>query len=318
MITLNTSEPHEIFFPHHAKQLGRIKKEEIDFAYYTSALTAYDLIKNQELWLRNITVMNDYMEFDHGKKCLLKLIKETAEGERLKQIFNNLKPNLFDETLLDFEKYAVNMKMDINISCFSEHKCIEEDNGKLSMWRAYGGNNGVAIIFKPELFYWFASIGFDFSSVAYLDEIKLKKEITSLSESISNNLHYVNELSIEELKSILFNIFKFSALCNKHIGFKEEDEWRLIAMNSIHSNHCLVSQEVETKNGTPQIISKIKLSKTLPNDPKLKDMIKKVIIGPCRHPNVIYDSISSALVSIGVESPDRIIYGSDIPFRVNY
>lgn len=44
------------------------------------------------------------------------------------------------------------------------------------MWRAYGGNSGVAIIFKHDLFEnLIKKSGLDFSSVAYLKDSQLKK-----------------------------------------------------------------------------------------------------------------------------------------------
>lgn len=63
------SQIHNIsksFFPHNNKALDHVKKDKINFAHYTNADTAYKIIKNQEIWLRNIALINYYMEFEHG------------------------------------------------------------------------------------------------------------------------------------------------------------------------------------------------------------------------------------------------------------
>lgn len=316
-MALNNLSPNQIFFPKHFEESERIRKENLNFAYYASAETVYKLIIKQELWLRSITAMNDYAEFTHGKKLLIETINESINGKQLKEIFNALRPNLFDQVFSDFQRYSDYMRRDFQIMCVSEHDNIQDKNGKLSMWRAYGGNNPVAIVFKREFFEWFAKDNLDFSNVAYLEKEKLDNEIKNLNESILRNKQNLDNLDSNELKRYLGVIFTFAALCNKHEGFNEEKEWRLIAMGSICENNESIFKEVETIKGVPQLILKVKLE-SLPIGLKLKDMIEKVIIGPCNHPNLVYDSIDLALKSIGVEKPDSLIYGSDIPYRANF
>lgn len=105
----------------------------------------------------------------------------------------------------------------------------------------------------------------------------------------------------------MFNIFRFSALCNKHKGFEEEKEWRLIATASILPETKHITQEIETIQGTPQNIVKIKLSEVDFEGKKFNDMIEKVIIGPCQHPFVTKESIIFALKSIGIEEPEKLL-----------
>lgn len=304
-------------FPHHERQLERVKRERISFAHYTNADTAYKIIKNQEIWLRNIALMNDYMEFEHGKKLLIDLIERTPEGKLLKDSFDNIYPDLFQDVFSKFESWAPYIKNDFYISCFSEHKVAEDKNiGRLSMWRAYGGNAGVAIIFKDELFKLLAEVAqLDFSSVAYYSKEQLRSEIAKLAQSISSNLDNIKNIEANKLQSNLFNIFRFAALCNKHVGFEEEQEWRLIATASVLPTTELVSQEIQTIQGLPQNIIKIKFGETGYEGIDFKNMIDKIIIGPSQFPFEIYKSISSALKNIGVKEPENIIHASDIPLR---
>lgn len=187
------------------------------------------------------------------------------------------------------------------------------------MWRAYGGSAGVAIIFKQDFFRALGNSGLDFSNVAYLNEDKLKLEIANLSISISENkaVIIINILA-NELEKCLFNIFRFTALCNKHKGFEEEQEWRLIATASALPQSNLTSQEIVTIQGTPQNIVKINLKNANFENLKFKDMIEKIIIGPCQHPYEVYKSIVSALKLIGAEKSENMVTISDIPLRVNH
>lgn len=309
---------NEIFFPHHNQQLKRVKSEEINFVHYTNAETAFKIIKNQEIWLRNVAVMNDFREFEHGKECLVKLLDNSEEGQALKNIFNVINPDIFDKVYSNFKNWGSFIKDDFYISCFSEHKNKDDDIGKLSMWRAYGGDAGVAIIFKQDFFSEiYTNYGLDFSSVAYLNPDELKQEINHLTITISSNIEQIKSLSAKDLSFYLFNIFRFSALCNKHVGFEEEKEWRLIAIASQNIKNDLISQEIETIRGIPQNILKIRLKGIALDNLVFKDMIHKVIIGPCLYPWTIRNSIATALRDISVTDPEKIIHISNIPLRVN-
>jgi hypothetical protein len=308
---------NEIFFPHHHLQLKRVEDDELNFAHYTNADTAYKIIKNQEVWLRKVTVMNDYREFEHGKDCLIRLIDTSPEGQLLKDAFDAINPTSFESAYSSFKNWSFYIKDDFYISCFSEHIKIEE-MGKLSMWRAYGGSAGVAIIFKQDFFRALGNSGLDFSNIAYLNEDKLKLEIVNLSNSISKNKATLKNIPKTELENRLLNIFRFSALCNKHKGFEEEREWRLIATASTLPKSNLTYQDIVTVQGTPQNIVKINLKSANFENLKFKDMIEKIIIGPSQHPYEIYKSIVYALKYIGAEQPENMVTISDIPLRLNH
>jgi hypothetical protein len=56
----------EIFFSHSASARDRAIRNGGRFAYYTTSATAHLLLKNEELWMRNTAVMNDFTEVAHG------------------------------------------------------------------------------------------------------------------------------------------------------------------------------------------------------------------------------------------------------------
>ena len=313
---MSTVNLDEIFFSYNSQQLKRVEDEEKNYAHYTNADTAYKVIKNQEIWLRKVTVMNDYREFEHGKDGLIRIIDNSNEGKSFKEAFDSIAPNVFDIAYAKFKEWAYFIKDDFYISCFSEHSQKEDELGKLSMWRAYGGNAGVAIIFKRD-FFKNPHYGLDFSSVAYLKESELIQEITKLSNSISSQKDNLKNTHPTDLEGYLFNVFRFTALCNKHQGFDEEKEWRLVATASMLMGN-LTTQEIVTIQGTPQNIVKINLKNANFGNLKFKDMIDKIIIGPSLHPFEIKKSIVSALRYIGVEEPEKMVNVSDIPLRINH
>lgn len=61
----------DIFFSHSAAARERAIENGGRFAYYTTAATAHQIVKNQELWMRNAAVMNDFTEVAHGLQCLI-------------------------------------------------------------------------------------------------------------------------------------------------------------------------------------------------------------------------------------------------------
>ena len=84
--------------------------------------------------------MNDYTEVLHGIRCLEEIL-EGQVGNRFKSVLNDLFPNLAAEIEIQFVNSKFKLLTDTYVACVSEHKAGPEDvYGRLSMWRAYGGN----------------------------------------------------------------------------------------------------------------------------------------------------------------------------------
>ena len=56
----------DIFCPGVTGKLSEVVSDNRRFAYYNSADTAKSIIENQQIWLRNATVMNDFSEISYG------------------------------------------------------------------------------------------------------------------------------------------------------------------------------------------------------------------------------------------------------------
>ena len=306
----------DIFFQHYWGERNRVENNQTAFAYYTTAETAYNIIKNKEIWMRNIITMNDYKEFEYGRECLKDALELSNEGAGFKASLNGVFPNLFESTYQHFKSWSLGIKHDTYITCFSEHE-PHNKLGRLSMWRAYGGSAGIAIVFKSNAFFNITLDGVDLSSVAYLSHERIAAEIEKVTLAVNHNRDFVASLSEEIVSNTLFAMFRFAALCNKHPGFEEEKEWRLVASPLIYPSSNL-KQEIEVVKSTPQKVIKLKLQ----NDPtnhsqeiEFSALMEKIIISPCQFPNIVFQSLVQALSDIGIEDAGHLIEVSDIPYR---
>ena len=57
------------------------EKSNFYLTYYTNKDTAIKIIDKQELWMRKINLMNDYSEFEYGKKILESVLKNSLRDE---------------------------------------------------------------------------------------------------------------------------------------------------------------------------------------------------------------------------------------------
>ena len=65
--------------------------------------------------------------------------------------------------------------------------------------------------------------------------------------------------------------------------------------------------------GTPQLVRKLELGDN--SNIRLKDIIKKVIIGPTEHPEISRDAFVHLLREEGFEHPELKVEIARIPFR---
>lgn len=66
--------------------------------------------------------MNDFKEFEHGKECLVKLLDDSKEGQALKNIFNEINPEVFDKVYSNFKNWGALLKMTSKYHAFQNIK----------------------------------------------------------------------------------------------------------------------------------------------------------------------------------------------------
>lgn len=307
-----------IFFPHVDRKSREVIAAGGRFAYYTTADTATSILRDKQIWMRNTTTMNDYMEVEYGFECLKAAWGEAGSDNSIYRALEATFAGLYEEVTSHFNAWLPGIRQDTYITCLSEHLVEEDKTGRLSMWRAYGGQAGIALVLNGDVMFSESDVLHAYSSpVAYLSRDKFAVEFLEVAKNIEREATYIKSLDREVVKSILFTMLRFAVLCTKHPGFQEEREWRVVASPAMHPSAFLVPS-VEVVRGTPQTVLKI----TLQNHPDqglvglvLPELLNRIIIGPCEFPQVIVGAFRQLLIEAGVPNPDTKIIVSDIPLR---
>ncbi len=308
-----------IFFPFACPRQMKMLETRNPLVHYTSADAAMKIISQKRFWMREASCMNDKAEMHHGKNCLINAYSDGLK-EKLESVLNPISPEIVKKLESYYDGWMNTFMTDTYLSCFSEH---DEENegglGRLSMWRAYSKNSGVALVLNSPIFFSESEYfnGLYTSPVAYLDDQSFKGEMLGLVSGIENNLDMVSKLEPDIIVDLLFKAFLFATTCTKHPGFAEEKEWRVTYCPKILSADC-IEKGFETIHGIPQIIYKIPIEappeKSL-DDLDLDKFLRYVIIGPTEYPLAMYKAFANLLRDKGVTNPESRVRVSHIPLR---
>lgn len=306
----------KIFHPHALTKTLEALRQGARFVHYTNADTALKIICNEEVWMRKSTCMNDFMEIEHGFDCL----KRAYSNQKAKfiSVFDSAFPDFSSKLEERFNAWLPSFRNSTYISCISEHDASEDPIGRLSMWRAYGGPAGVALVVHGEPFLRPSDALNAFASpVAYLSDRQFELQYEQLLQGFEDNFLLLRDLGEDQLLHRLFEVFRLATLCTKHPGFAEEREWRIIYSPSLYES-AKIRPAVFTFNGVPQKIYKIPL-KNVPEEGlygiEVAELVERVIVGPTQFPLEIREALAIALSEKGVSNSLDIIYVSDIPLR---
>lgn len=308
-----------ILFPYSHERTAAAREHNARFAYYTTAESAFKILSSQKIWLRNARLMNDFSEINHGLQCVDAALNSES-GKLFETTLEYCAPGLSVAVRDALEHFQPSIGLDSYIACVSEHLGSEDRNGRLSMWRAYGGNSGVAIIVNGAALFGNGQASSVLSSpVLYADSTSFLAEFARTVEGIQAHRDQLRALGLHDLHRIIFDMLRFAVLCTKHPGFSEEREWRMLASPSLQGVKNL-ERSTEVLRGVPQTILKLPFK----NDPSnglvglgLDELLDRIIIGPCAHPQVTYLAFVDLLISLGVSHPDKRVVATDIPLRVD-
>jgi hypothetical protein len=306
----------DIFFPHASKRLHSALACNQRFVHYTNAETATKIIRGNAVWMRKSSLMKDYREVEHGFQCLAAAYQNNKQ--RFCSLLDGMFPGFCAKLEERFSGWMPAFRMDTYITCISEHIEGEDLHGRLSMWRAYGGVNGVAIVVNGGPFLRPSNALKAYTSpVAYLNDKDFEIEFIGLLDSIEANRGFILSLGAGAVFDNMFAAFRYAVLCTKHPGFHEEREWRVVYSPSFVKSDRIV-QSIESINGVPQSIYKIPFV-DVPGEGLsglcLPASIDRVIIGPTKYPLGIYDALVSLLTEAGVADAPLKVVISDIPLR---
>lgn len=288
------------------------------FVHYTAAPAAMSLIRNREIWLRNTQCMNDFSEVRHGLELLRDAYRGRA-GQRLLDFLDEVHPGLRATARERFEELGRTIGLETYIACVSEHDASEDRIGRLSMWRAYSGACGVALVLRSDPLFGTESnaLGVFTGPVRYADRPAFLAGFDDFAARLEAERDYVAELGREGTVESLVGSYYAAALSTKHPGFAEEREWR-VAFNPRLQGDARLARGVEVCRGEPQIVYRLPIR----NDPAagvermgFDEMLERLIIGPSENPRAVRDAFVELLAEAGVRDPAARVLVSDIPVR---
>jgi hypothetical protein len=314
-----------IFLPHSRRQRNRLyiesngSRQPARFVHYTSAEAGLKIIQRKRLWMRNTTCMSDYREVQHGYGILTNFFSDKGQRDVFERVIESCAPGSVREALGLFDQWWVNIQYNTFITSISEHDEKEDLHGRLSMWRAFGGNGArVAIVFKiPWHSEGAGALNLMFSPVAYLTGEEVQASFFEVIDNVKRECAFLATVDRPKIIEILFTMFVATVTCLKHEGFREEREWRAI-YSPTRMPSPLMKSSVETVNGIPQVVFELPLDGNAA--PELADLdfamtFERLILGPSQYPAAMVQAFLKTLRNAGIEDAEKRIVISGIPIR---
>ena len=288
----------------------RLKDSNFFLTYYTSAKVAIDIIRKEELWLRSTTLMNDFSEVRHGIQLLRLALQDDEVLLLICQIYDQLEgcekklfldpvENLYNHLL--YGTYAI---------CFSASNINECKNGKLSMWRGYGGSSGAAMsIATHKLQHDYPSNSVVLLQMLYLNQHDFTEMTKQILRRVFHNRRKLSEIGAENVSRILLISLASLVLQTKHPAFEEEQEWRLMVNSTVFGDVGL-EDSIEVIEDVPQRVFKAGLKS---GEVTAQEFLHSIAVGPCLSAGSIGEAIAIELTEAGFSKTE--IYIANVPFR---
>jgi len=289
-------------------------------AHYTTIETLARVMSGDELWLSNPLFMNDHEEIRFGIENGMFIARASSDlktacgdDDRVQRFFT-----AFEQR---YQVVANKNVLDYYVLCLSLHD-RDDDDGVLSMWRAYGGNgNGAALVFDA------AQLGENrlpfliLGKVTYLSTSQRLSRIENVVSQFASILAGggVPTGDLHMAAWILFEKLKLDSLFIKHHGFKEEKEWRLVYLGERDEEGHLTSMlsySVGKRGIEPRLKLKIQpIAGVTAPDLSLAKLLDRILLGPSVSHTLAFKSIAKMLVHEG--KPDFVekLRASTIPLR---
>lgn len=328
---------YETFFHDGPNSYAAGRKTQADFAYYTTAETLIKIIESRSIFMRNTKVLNDISEVKFGYDYLRHSVDQ-PEGDELFAALRDIDPSL-DKEHLFWKFFGGNHYPKIADSTYvlslSDHsKAKSQDLGLLSMWRAYGGSTGVALVIDgaKTVFVESDALNAWTHPVQYVDcdpnyafskDNWLTGEFRKITSKIIENREFLRRIDPAPITGHLMYAFNLAVVRTKHAAFREENEWRVIRTQGWMDNVKVGMPTTETIRGIPQKVVKLNLEnykEATPNplNLELNNIVKKVLIGPCYHADIIAEAVAERLESAGVVNARARVTITNIPYRANH
>lgn len=315
-MSMDIADLNRVFLPHAFEEVARAKDQNVRFAYYTTADTAIKLLRSKEMWLRNARLMNDFSEVEHGIKCYEEVLHGKV-GDELFDLLDDIHDGVSGHLLSWLDQSRERITQGTYVVCVSEHDPSEDQLGRLSMWRAYGGKSGVALVFSTDaLLGDREQLGAFSGPVVYGGIEEIEASLRRVIGNVRANLPALRVTDKVSLIQSLLQMILVGCFYTKNPGFKEEKEWRVIA-NPSFSDAKKLTASVESVEGLPQPVMKIPLVDG-PNVTGLEvsQILERVIVGPCTNSSLVRQAIEMTFIQLGYAEPAPPVICSNIPLRL--
>lgn len=309
----------QIFYPYALEKTVEALSSGQSFVHYCSSTAAASMIENEQVWMRNVTWMNDSSEIAHGKMCLAAALQSDVAAE-LAGILDGRFPSFTANLHGILNSWIPHFEQETYITCLTEQLPNEEQMGRLSMWRAYGaGSNPVAFVVNGGPFLRPSDALDAYTSpVAYLSPAQFLHQFTKVARNIIDNIDYLQRLGRDHVLANLFAAYRYAIICTKHPSFYEEREWRIIYQPTFQQSRRLIAGRT-TIAGAPQRIFKIPMVDVPEEDfygATLPDIFCKLLIGPSPTSQQLQREFIVLLSEKGVTDAASRVEISDVPLRL--
>ncbi|MEQ1782958.1 MAG: DUF2971 domain-containing protein [Hyphomonadaceae bacterium] len=219
--------------------------------HYTSAEAAMKIVQAKSVWLRNVTLMNDFSEIDYGIEYASRALG-SEPGKRFIAKLSALDTHGVESALASYDNWVRGACKNTYIVSLSDHDDCEDLHGRLSMWRAYGGTSSVALVMNSAPFVTETdALGAFSTSVEYKELSDVDRPMTQRLLTLEANLQNVAQQK-EWVSHFLSQMLLGAALGVKHPGFGEEREWRVYHLPGYYPDTASLQHQIVCLKGIPR------------------------------------------------------------------
>lgn len=223
--------------------------------HYTTSEAFVSILNNKEMWFTDYRFLNDTQEFHFVEHRAKRLISDYSFEDR-KRDFAQL-PRADDHSIKYFDVFLHYFKREFigQIYTFYEGNAVSRldssnylpyvfsmsaDDDSLSQWRAYGKGE-ICIEFDVGAIQSLASTMELIRPVVYMSNCQLDEMLTRYIErgldDLFSHAGYVDQDMIANAADYIRPHMErsFNPIFIKHVGFKEEQEWRVVINMALYS-----------------------------------------------------------------------------------
>ena len=276
-------------------------------AHFTRAQIALDILTKREIWLGNVAYMNDYNEMTTGMKLVSEVVNVYPWKQSFRGALNSINHGLSEEVIT-----TLNAIQQRYYHTYGFYMCeFNKDNlfGEQYMWKNYASESGVAIVFNNSIIDKETNpLTVELLPMYYYGREEVIREVEDFTAFINDNILDIKQISYELVKNAILDKLSYAVWSLKDPKYRLEKEWRLmlndkIMLLGLGSKGCL-RKEIVTIGSEPRYVYKFNYERA---GFKLNDILERIIIGTCDHPNKVRDLFIEDLKGIVDNIEDKVV-----------